>query len=186
MDDLTPEEFFYKSIRAFVIDQAGSYPPLEDLPARWDRTPADARDPKAPGYLLRDTLIYGAMNWAHTKRWAWDGLNRLLVTLEDRREAIPEPLKAWACSVVARQARGTFKAPQRMRNNPRFASKDERDVRIMTVHRTLIGAGMTDTDAKEAIMTALVDDMDSETVRSVYRKMAKFSPFKPRVTKQAP
>ena len=111
----------------------------------WDSIPPDARDPQCSSYLQRDLLIISYINWAFTKRWAWDGLNRLLVTLEDRREPIPEPLKEWSCSVVSRRARGTLKVPHKPNpKNKRFAPKDGRDLRIMRVFNVLCENGWSE------------------------------------------
>ena len=145
----------------------------------WDSIPPDARDPQCSSYLQRDLLIISYINWAFTKRWAWDGLNRLLVTLEDRREPIPEPLKEWSCSVVSRRARGTLKVPHKPNpKNKRFAPKDGRDLRIMRVFNVLCENGWSEEEAKDAIMVALADHLDGQTIRSVFRKMETFTPFK--------
>ena len=163
---------WYEDIRSFVENEDGSYPELADLPARWDSIPPDARDPQLENYLARDVLIWGYVNWAFSKRWAWDGLSRLLVTLEDRREPIPKALKDWACSVVSRQARGTLKVPHKIRN-PDFAPKDDRDMRIMRVYNILREGGWPEEKAKKEIMVAL----DGQDIRPVFRKMQDFQPF---------
>ena len=75
--ELSKEEL--EDIRAFVENEDGRYPELADLPAWWDRTDPGAHDTDCPNYLARDIWIYSYVNWAFTKRWAWDGLNRLLV-----------------------------------------------------------------------------------------------------------
>ena len=172
VDDLTDDEW-YEAIRSFIENEGGLLPKLGDLPAWWDAIDPDARDPNLPNYLARDVLIWSYSNFAFTKRWAWDGLHQLLVTLEDRREPIPNALKDWACSVVSRQARGPFKPPERIRN-PKFAPKDDRDMRIMRVYNKLREHGWSEKKVKEVIMIAL----DGQDIRPVFRKMQNFQPFK--------
>ena len=161
-------------IRAFIENEDGSYPESADLVARWDSLSPDARAPDRPNYLTRDVLIWSYSHWAFKRRWAWDGLNQLLITLEDRREPIPKALKDWAYSVVSRQARGTFKAPDKMRN-PEFGPKDDRDMRIMRVVQELCEDGMSREAAIDKVADAL--HWPGTTVISVVRKMEKFNPF---------
>ena len=179
MDDLTDGE--RDDIRAFIENEDGSYPALADLVARWDSLAPDARAPDLPDYLARDVLIWSYSNFAFTKRWAWDGLNRLLVALEDRREPVPNALKDWACSVVSRKFRGTLKIPPKSRN-PRFAPQDDRDFRIMRVYDVLRYAGCTRENAIAEI--ALAWGKPEDTVASIIKKMRGFQPFK-RSTKSA-
>ena len=163
-------------IRAFIENEDGSYPKLEDLVARWDSLSPDARSPDLLHRSKREHLIISYMNFSHTKRWAWDGLNQLLITLEDRREPIPNVLKDWAYSVVSRQARGTLKKPNKInRNNPKFAHQDERDMRIKRVMDVLREDGMSREEAIFKIADAL--NLPKTTVESVVCKMEKFSPF---------
>ena len=171
MDELSEGEL--DDIRAFIENEDGSYPESADLVARWDSLSPDARAPGRPNYLTRDVLIWSYSNWAFKRRWAWDGLNQLLITLEDRREPIPKALKDWAYSVVSRQARGTFKAPDKMRN-PEFGPKDDRDMRIMRVYDILREDGWSEEKAEDNIMIALGGD----DLRHVFRKMRDFHPFK--------
>ena len=176
---MTDEEWCH-AIRAFV-DGDGSYPELADLPAWWDSLSPEARARNLPNYSARHVLVAGYINWAFTKRWAWVGLNRLLVTLQERREGIPDVLKDWACSVVSRQFQGKRVEPPKPRN-PRYAPKDDRDVRVMRIYHVMREAGWTEQQAKEEIMRAL-DHIDADTVRSVFRKMQTFQPFKSGGTK---
>ena len=171
MGELTAEQL--DDIQSFVANEDGGLPELADLPALWDSLAPDARAPDSPNYTARDVLIMSYVNWANQKRWAWDGLNQLLVTLEDRCEPIPNPLKVWACSVISRQARGAFKPPQKIRN-PKFAPGDGRDMRIMRVYNMLREGGWCEADAKEQIMIAL----DGQDIRHVFRKMQNFHPHK--------
>lgn len=173
VDELSEAEL--DDIRAFIENEDGSYPKLADLPAWWDATDPDARAPDLPNHLARDVLIWSYSNWAFTKRWAWEGLNRLLVALQDRREPIPDALKDWACTVVARQHQGTLKVPAKPRN-PRYAANDDRDVRIMRVYNVLRREGWTVEKAVGDI--ACTCDLPEDTVRSVLRKMRRMHPFK--------
>ena len=173
MADLSEAEV--DDIRAFVENEDGSFPELADLPAWWDATAPDARDPNFPSYRARDVLIWSYSNWAFTKRWAWDGLNQLLVTLEERREPIPDALKDWACTVVSRRFRETLKIPRKQGSGP-FASQDDRDVRIMRVHSILRDEGRTHEKAIGDIAGAC--DLPEDTVVSIAKKMHRMHPFK--------
>ncbi len=173
MDELTEAE--RDNIRAFVENADDSFPELSDLPAMWDALAPDARSPTFPNYPARDMLIFSYINWSHTKRWAWDGLNRLLVSLEDRREPIPDALKYWARTVPSRQFRGRLKIPRKQGGGP-FASKDDRDFRVMRVHNVLRQMGWTRDKAIGDIASAC--DMPEDTIESVVRKMSSMRPFK--------
>ena len=129
------------NIRAFIKNEDGSYPALADLVAQWDSLAPDARAPDLPNYLAREVLIFSYSNFAFTKRWAWDGLNQLLVTLQDRGQPIPDALKNWACTVVSRQFQGTRGIIPPKSRSARFAPQDDRDFRIMRVYNVLREAG---------------------------------------------
>ena len=168
------------SIRDFVVNKGGTYPDLSDmLVAFWDEGHPEAPNPYLPRYTLGVTALAGYLNFSHSKRWAWDALDRLFKVLMERREPIPELLQIH----VNRAYAGT--KPPRKPSSDRFAPQDDRDMRIMRVHKVLRCVGMTEKDAKDAIMDALVHDMDGDSARSVFRKMQTFSPFKSG-TKQAP
>ena len=181
------EEFsedFLADIKAFVMNTDGRQLSLANLPERWDLlTKAWGRGEigqfhgagEWPDGLegCRWALVSMWIGPANSKRWAWDGLNDLLVMLEDRGEPIPEPLKNWACSVVSRQHTGTFKRPRKppeKQSNKYFAPEHDRDSRIATMYSDLICAGWPRKKIEEAIMRAL-DLMDADTVRSVFRKL---------------
>ena len=180
MSDIGDDKW-YAGIRAFVENEGGSYPELADLLAWWDATGPDARAPDLPNYSARHVLILSYVNFAFTKRWAWDGLNRLLVALEERREPIPDALKDWAGSVVSRRFRGALNVPRKQGGGP-FAHKDDRDFRIMRVYNALREEGWTQESAIGEI--ALACDVPEDTVGSVFKKMRRFQPFK-RATKGA-
>lgn len=180
MHDVTDTDWF-EGIRAFVDNEDGSFPELADLPAAWDATSPDSRDSNFPDHSARHVLILSYINRAFTKRWAWDGLNRLLVALEKRREPVPDYLKDWACSVVSRRYLGKLKIPSKPRN-PRDAVQDDRDFRIMRVYNVLLQKGWSEKKAKDEIMMAL-GHTDDDAIRSVFRQMENFYTFKP-VTKK--
>ena len=165
MDDLTDDEW-YGGIRAFVENENGSYIELADLPAGWDAIKPDGRDE-------RELLIASYMNYALKHRWAWDGLNRLLVTLEDRREPIPDILKVWACSVVSRKFRGKLKVPRKQQDGSRFAAQDDRDFRIMSLYRKLRDEKMTKENAIGDIARGC--SLPEGTIESVINKMQHFA-----------
>lgn len=160
-DDLTAEEL--DAIRAFV-EGDGSLPELADLPAWWDGTKPSNRH----------RLVVSYHNFAFTKRWAWDGLNRLLVRfLERPGEHLPSALTFWSATVTARMWEGTLKIPPKPRN-PRFAAQDDRDFRIMRVVQVL----REDMPREVAIATvAGALGMRESTVKSVVEKMESFRPF---------
>ena len=123
MDDLTVEKL--NNIRDFIENTDGSYPDLSDLPAMWDVAELGERYPKYPDYASGTILLASYLNFSHTKRWAWDGLDRLHKVLMKRREPIPELLQMHVNLTYA----GLRKAPKKIRN-PDFAPKDGRDLRI--------------------------------------------------------
>ena len=180
MGELTEANF--DDIRAFVENESGSHPALEDLVARWDSISPDARAPDAPSYLARDMLIWTYVGWASTKRWAWLGLNGLLIVLQERNEPLPTPLTDWACTVVSERFQGTLKVPAKPRN-PVFAPKDDRDARIQRVYLILRKRmGWTHENAIGDIARAC--DLKEDTVGSVLKKMRREHPYK-RATKSA-
>ena len=163
MDDMTDDEW-YESIRDFVENEDNSFPELDDLPKWWDGINSN----------LRDGLVASYYNFAFTKRWAWDGLDRLHKVLMERREysSIPERLQFHVNLAYA----GLRRPPNKPRN-PRYAPKDDRDFRIMRVYNVLLEDGVSEKRVKEEIMTAL-DHIDDDTIRSVFRKMENFHPLK--------
>ena len=179
MADLTDDERY--DIRVFIENEVGAFPELADLPAWWDATDPDAHAPEFPNHRARDVLIWSYGNFAFTKRWAWDGLNRLLVTLEERGEPIPDSLKGWACTVVSRRFRGTLQIPRKQGSGP-FASQDDRDFRILRVYRVLREQGWT--HEKAIVEIALAREQPEDTIGSIIKKMNRFRPFK-RSTKAA-
>ena len=163
------------SIRAFVANEGGTYPDLADmLVAFWDEGHPEARNPNLPRYTLGVTALASYLNFSHTKRWAWDALDRLFKVLMERGEPIPDILQEHVNRVYA----GRVKPPPKPRN-PRYAPKDARDFRIMRVHRVLRESGMTEKRATDAILDALVNHVHEDAIRSVFRKMQTFGPFKP-------
>ena len=176
--DRLPQDYL-DSIRDFVANTDDRYPDLADmLVALWNDGDPAVPDPHLPKYPLGVTLLASYVNFSHTKWWAWDALDRLFKALMERREPIPELLQIHVNHAYA----GLTKPPRKPRNK-RYAPRDSRDMRIMRVHRVLCGFGMTEKDAKDTIMTALVGYMEEDAIRSVYRKMRNFSPFR-QATKQ--
>ena len=169
-------------IKYMVDDDDGFVPRFDDLPAWLDRDilPAAARNvedqpPIWEGKIADQRfLIRWYVDHSQTKRWAWDGLHRLLVELEDRGEPIPPELAEWAMSVVSRRYRGTLEVPRKINpNNPKFAPQDDRDDRIMDVYRFLRRRGWTQEEALADIEGAM--GMGSGTVESIYKKMKKWN-----------
>ena len=161
------------SIRDFVVNKGGTYPDLSDLlVAFWCEGHPEAPHPSLlPPYTLGDAALAGCLNFSHSKRWAWDALDRLFKVLMERREPIPEILQIHVNRAYA------GRKPPRKPSNPRYAPQDARDMRIMRAYRFLRGGGMKDRDAKDAIMDALVDYMNEDAVLKVFDKMRTFSPF---------
>lgn len=162
------------SIRDFILNKDGSDPDLADmLVAFWDRGDPDAPDPRLPQYPLGVTLLASYLNFSHTKRWAWDGLERLFRVLVERGEPIPDILQEHVNRVHLELVK-----PPRKPRNPRYAPQDARDFRLVRVRNVLCGMGFTKRDAENAIMDALVDHVHEDTLRNAFRKMRRFHPFK--------
>ena len=198
-EDRLPQEYL-DFIRAFVANKDGRdgrYPDLADmLVALWNDGDPAAPAPFLPNYPLGVALLAAYVNFSRTKWWAWDALDRLFVMLMERREPIPEPLQihvnhAYRRHVDPEYKRGT-KRPNKPRN-PRYAPQDARDMRIMRMYKDLRGAGMTEKDAKDNIVEALVENIDDEAVfhmegdavRKIFSKMQTFSPFKSETKRRA-
>jgi len=160
-------------IRFCVEDKAGYFTELANLPDRWNAIPPDERDPQHPTLSGRDMLLGIYVHFAPTRRWAWDGVNRLLAALLEQNKPIPSALAYWACLVTMRRWKGELKTPRKRGKSP-TASQDERDVRIMHTYRSLRAQGWTRERAIGDIAEAL--DKPEDTIRSVLRKMRDFKP----------
>ena len=174
MDDLTDHEW-RTFIRAVVNAEDGA-PNLDDLPDVWDRIDPKERDTNLPNYTRRDILLSSYSNWSFSKRWAWDGLQRLLKVLMDRREPIPETLQRWAFGVAA----GSWPRPRKAQN-------EERDSRMADLVRIMRDNGWTREAAIAEIAEALppMDGRTGEdghlptgTARSAVDKVRDAHPFK--------
>ena len=167
MDDLTAKDL--DDICALVIENRdGVVPKLEEfLTWIWDKhTPKD-----------RDLLIgqYKTYLYVYKRRWAWDGLVRLLFMLEERGEPLPSRLQNWAFGVIAQINQGTLKIPHRPRSK-RFAPQDDRDLRIaIAIQLARRVRGLSRETAIAAVAGAL--NMPEDTVRSAFRKIEKFGPI---------
>ena len=153
----------------FLNDESDYWPTLADLPHWWDRIPPDAMDGDLPDYTQRTMLLVAYSNWAFTKPWAWEGLRRLLETLRERRELIPDILESWAYDVAA----GRRRIPGQGRGRKENA---ERNARIIHSLRVLATQGFTREAAMDEIAEAL--SCDVETVRSAIRKVRSDRPFR--------
>lgn len=161
-------DLLYRKILAYRDNKDAVFPKLADLPTRWHAIPPDERDPDLPHASARDIQLRIYRNFASTKRWAWDGLNRLLADLLEREEPIPQVLADWACHVVVRTWKGELKTPRKQGNSP-YASQDERDFLIVVRYYVLRGDGWRYRAVLESIEGTF--DMPEGTIRSVFRKM---------------
>ena len=151
----------------FLKNENGQYSELADLPLWWDAIPPDTRDPNHSNYLMRDIMIFSYMNWSFTKPWAWEGLKRLLNTLLERGEPIPEPLQKWA---------NCFASGKRIPPNKRGRKENsERDARIMAAYRAFRANEYSSEKAMEIIADAI--HLSPEAVKSVFQKVKKDRPF---------
>ena len=155
-------------LRAFLLNEDGRYPGLADLPYWWDQIPADAISENLPNYSERDILLASYSNWAFTKPWAEEGLRRLLKTLLDRREPLPDLLQWWAFA----RASGKRTQPGTGRGRP---EEGERKARIMQAFRVLRNRGFTQEKAIKRIAGALYQS--EETIRSTIRRVKQDRPF---------
>ena len=113
-------------IRTFVENKNGQFAEMANLPFWWDSIDPSERDPEFPNYTRRHILLSSYSNWAFMKRWAWDGMQQLLIVLLEHREPIPEALQCWAYSVAI----GTWSRPRKTKNA-------ERNARMMHTLRSL-------------------------------------------------
>ena len=163
MGDLTEEDF--EDIRRFVFDNSESFPELEDLPYRWRR---HAKIFKPEGSLLSETmkheLIQYYVDCSRTKRWAWEGLLRLL---EHTKGQEPEPLWRWACRVVREQ----LKSPKKSRGNK---SEHNRNYRMELALRQLRLVYPNDDEARaklsEALKYSAKGNLAENTVKSAINR----------------
>ena len=170
MDEFTAEKL--DDVRRFVENEDGNYPHLSDLPAWWDAIGPDgpAKDGNGnafDGVTQRQVMLLRYLVYARTKRWAWDGLDRLHKVLMERGDKIPEPLQKH----INEAYHGLLKRPVNPRRNPRFAPKDERDFRIMRVI-----ADLRRSRTKEQAIADAADAIGEryDTVNSVVKKMEHF------------
>ena len=133
---------------------------LGDLPSVWRDTPPGEPDPNHPGFPNRAALLDTYIGTAETKRWARDGLRRLLGELLDNGEPVPQPLGWWAI----RQCAQGDPAPSRGR-----PEESDRDFRVSVVFALLQFEGFTCEAAMGFIAERLV--CEPETVRSILRKL---------------
>ena len=152
-------------IRAFVLEEDERVAKMADLPFWWDRIDPNERDPDLPSYTRRHMMLSSYTNWSFTQRWAWDGLQRLLAALLERREPTPQALQQWAYSV----ALGT-------RPRPRKAKNAERNARMTHVARSLAWElGLPKEEAIGEIAKAL--SLPEGTVRSAVDAVRDARPF---------
>ena len=157
-------------LREFLFNEDGMSPELADLPYWWEQIPPDQRATDMPKHRERDVLISCYSNWAFTKPWAWEGLRRLLETLMERREPIPEALQCWANAAAS----GQRKPPGTGRGRPQ---EGERNARIMHAFRVLQSPmGCTQEQAIDLIADAVY--LSPDGVRSVIRKVRGDHPFR--------
>lgn len=163
--DLTPEE------RRIVIhsncwNEDGLLIPHTDIVSKWHLASADEPHPDYPELSQRDALLLGAVVLSSKRRWAWDGLNRLLADLMDRGEPIPKLLDDW----VRAAHTGRSEEPPKLRN-PDFAPRDDRSLRIWRAYRWFRDGGWSKRGAYVEIGAAL--DEPPETIRTVCRRVPK-------------
>ena len=165
MDEMTPEE---KEKLNTIINEEGYFPELADLPIWLGAFPPDIRSSKFPAFPMRDILLYSYVNWSHTKPWAWEGLRRLLRTLLERGEPIPEILQEWANAKASEK----IEPPGQGRGRKENA---DRDARIMAILRAFRSKGHSLEKAKEVIADAI--NLSPEAVESVIKKVKTARPF---------
>ena len=114
------------------------------------------------GLMLAQYLVY-----ARTKRWAWDGLDRLHQVLMQRGDEIPDVLQKH----INEAYHGLLTRPLNPNRSPEFSPQDDRDFRIMLVIRDL---------RKRRTREQAIADVAEATgakeakVESVVRKMERF------------
>ena len=169
-DELTEEE--RADIRTFVENEDDGYPGLSDLPKLWDAigpdTPAKVMDGRAfHGVTERELTLLRYLVYARTKRWAWDGLDRLHKVLMERGDKIPEVLQ----NHINDAYHELLKRPPNPRRSPVFSPKDDRDFRIMVVIRYL-----RERRTREQAIADVAEAMRVKEgrVASVVRKMERF------------
>ena len=155
----------HSRICAFVENAGDRFPERTNLPFWWDRVPEDELDQDLPAYTARDMLLASYSNWSFTKRWAWDGMKKLLAVLLERREPIPDTLQYWAYGVALKT-----------RPRPRMAKNAERNARMAHVFRALHEElNLSKEDAIGEIAVAL--SKSEGTVRSVVDLVRDARPF---------
>ena len=153
----SPSRRLLDDIAAYVRNEDGNVSGLADLPTRWDSETDDLR---------RELLLAAYVHGSRRKRSAWDGLHRLLRTLLDRDEPIPDDLRYWACLVAA----GLLTPPIKPRN-PKFAPQDDRNDRIVHMYGYLISKGWPRANVQETIVQALDGVLDGAYVEKIFRKL---------------
>ena len=152
---LQDEEF----LRDVLNDKIPVIPKLADLPGLWRETPEDAYDPDHPGFRLRLSYLVACIVLADTKPWAREGLRQLHRELLENGEPVPPLLDGWLHDQLAQGE------PASRRGRP---EESDRDLRVLTMFKTLSDEGLTRQDAIFKIADWM--DCSHETVRSILHK----------------
>ena len=170
MDELADAE--RDDIRAFINNEDSSYPDLSDLSAFWDAigpdSPAKVRDGRIfPRVTQRGLMLAQYLVYARTKRWAWDGLDRLHKVLMQRGDEIPDVLQKH----INEAYHGLLTRPLNPNRSPEFSPQDDRDFRIMLVIRDL-----RERRTREQAIADVAEATRAKEgkVESVVRKMERF------------
>ena len=137
-------------IREF-ISIGGGLPKMDDLPSLWDRGDGS----------LRGVYLHFYLAISCSKRWAWDGLDRLLRELQKRPEPVPVELMQWGSEAYT----GLRKPPGKARG---WGDKTDERRRTGRVFWLLRDQGLTREKAFGRIADSL--DVSDETIRSRIRK----------------
>ncbi len=155
-----------RAIWAWAYNPDGLQIRLTNVPvlATWPRWHPE--EPSESWIRQRDENVKQYAILSETRRWAFDGLARLLVTLTDRGESIPAPLKEWACRVAYHHFKGTLKdvTPPKPRGTPH---QDDRDLRIYQARQWLLDAGWSKRRAHREILDAVGHEVGLNTTQSV-------------------
>ena len=155
MDD----DELHDEIYAYVRNEHGGVPDLDDLPRIWDSMADD---------LWRETLVLTYIRLSHHERkwWAYDGLKNLFDELLERGEPVSDrvmiPLQTWVNAAFT----DDIERPPKSKR-----SEDHRDYRISHMYAFLARKGWSWSNVEKTIKHALSKDMDEDTVRSVFRKL---------------
>ena len=162
------KQFSQRFLDLALNNKYGVIPSRADLPAWWKLIPPEIPFPRNPKLPARIAFLKTYIGQSDTKRWAGEGLLRLLREYVDNEEDSPEMLKEWVIHQYADAKRAPILGPP---------EKADRNLRYCAFFLLLLKRGYT---REEAIyfISDKTNTKKEETVRSIILKWEKSRHFR--------